>query len=112
MVITQLISKLDPGESVTISWDQKDNNGNHVKSGTYVAIVNGITSEEQVSITTFTIKALVQVTRHFSFFPVVKQKIVYTPTCPCLSICGVIKVPGHRDLIAFSYRRLANMFAA
>ena len=57
VVVTQVISKLDPGESVTISWDQKDNNGNHVKSGTYVAIVNGITSEEQVSKTTFTIKA-------------------------------------------------------
>jgi len=57
VVGTQVISKLDPGESVTISWDQKDNNGNHVKSGTYVAIVNGITSEEQVSKTTFTIKA-------------------------------------------------------
>lgn len=57
VVVTQVVSELDPGESVTISWDQKDNNGNHVKSGTYVAIVNDIPSGKQSSKTTFTIEA-------------------------------------------------------
>jgi archaellum component FlaG (FlaF/FlaG flagellin family) len=55
VVVTQVVSELDPGESVAISWDQKDNNGNHVKSGTYVAIVND--PSELQSKTTFTIEA-------------------------------------------------------
>lgn len=57
VVVTQVVSELDPGEAVTIIWDQRDNNGNHVKSGTYIAIVNNIPSEKQSSRTTFTIEA-------------------------------------------------------
>jgi archaellum component FlaG (FlaF/FlaG flagellin family) len=57
VVVSQVITELDPGESVTITWDQKDSNGNHVKSGKYVAIVNNVPSEEESSRTTFTIEA-------------------------------------------------------
>lgn len=58
VVVSQVITELDPGESVTISWDQRDSNGNHVKSGKYVAIVNNVPSEEESSrTTTFTIEA-------------------------------------------------------
>ena len=57
VVVSQVITELDLGESVTISWDQKDSNGNHVKSGKYVAIVNNVPTEEESSRTTFTIEA-------------------------------------------------------
>lgn len=56
VVITQIKTELQPGETLTVTWDQKDDAGNNVGSGTYVAVVK---SDESTVMgqTTFSIQA-------------------------------------------------------
>jgi uncharacterized cupredoxin-like copper-binding protein len=62
LVGSQAMSELKPGESKTIQWDQKDSEGNQVKTGTYNAKTSSATEENSnntspiAASTTFTIK--------------------------------------------------------
>jgi hypothetical protein len=55
VVITQIKTNLEPGETLTITWDQQDNSGMAVSSGTYVADIE-TTNSTSVGQTTFTIE--------------------------------------------------------
>jgi len=56
VIITQTKAELDPGESVTITWDQHDASGATVESGTYSADVQ-TSSNTEIGKTTFTIQS-------------------------------------------------------
>jgi hypothetical protein len=56
VVITQIKTNLEPGETLTITWNQQDNNGMAVSSGTYIAAVE-TTNSTSVGQTTFTIES-------------------------------------------------------
>jgi uncharacterized cupredoxin-like copper-binding protein len=62
LVGSQVMYELKPGESKTIPWDQKDSEGNQVKTGTYNAKTSSTTNENSDNTspiavsTTFTVK--------------------------------------------------------